>query len=863
MSDTIDIETAHVTYQLDNGCITRWLVAGPASVEIANLDRFSASDFRSDIAAAFYDDESGVTQPPAEQSSFEIALKGGESQKLTWRPVRCGDDNLIDLSDVYPTCHYLAAWAYVQLVAPLTVETNATVTFTGPVDIWVNGKRAFRQQSFPNEAVATTRFPLAITEGHNEILVRFETVALAETPFVFGLDVEAAHAGGYSVALPTTLEPLPRRQLLQDIFEAAYLEYDVYHTENRLIVHWPKTMKRAEEITLRLQTPSARIYGEAQLLVRPGTTAPLGSVTHAPDGDYHVLLMPKLEEYYVHGMRIQHRLPMHIAGGKFATVPFGTYENRRHEALDFTARRGGLHAEIAKMALGRWNALREKSLEQAVNAVARREAGSTTLLLLLLGMVMRFGENESFPEELAWTIADAALAFRYAPTERGLDALDLTSEHEQIVAHTCEILAGQLYPDRIFAGVDRNGEWRRQNGERLALEWMRDRCHGGFRAWDSPHGYDAIVAALTHLIELAQSDEVAEMAAVTLDKVLFSLALNSYRGVFASSHGAARSAAVKSGRMQPTSGIARLAWGLGAFTAQSAGTLSLACAESYELPPMIAGIAADMPEEVWSRERHAGYMEAWRDGDDGAWEVNKVAYKTPDYMLASAQDWRAGQPGRSEHIWQATFGPDAVVFVNHPACSSDSNAHQPNFWCGNAVLPRVAQWKDVLIAVHKVPDDDRMGFTHAYFPRAAFDEFEVRGHWAFGRKGDGYIALMATNGLREITQGPSAMRELRSYGQNTTWLCQMGRASLDGAFADFIDKVMALDMAQTEQGVKFLTLRGDVVEFGWEGPLRINGAEQPLSGFPHFDSPYCTVDLPATSMEIRYLDLGVRLNFDL
>ena len=57
--------------------------------------------------------------------------------------------------------------------------------------------------------------------------------------------------------------------------------------------------------------------------------------------------------------------------------------------------------------------------------------------------------------------------------------------------------------------------------------------------------------------------------------------------------------------------------------------------------------------------------------------MNKVTYRTPDYMLCSAQDYRAGEAGLNEHIWQATLSPSAVVFVNHPGCMSQEPAYRP------------------------------------------------------------------------------------------------------------------------------------------------------------------------------------------
>jgi hypothetical protein len=354
---------------------------------------------------------------------------------------------------------------------------------------------------------------------------------------------------------------------------------------------------------------------------------------------------------------------------------------------------------------------------------------------------------------------------------------------------------------------------------------------------------------------------VREFAAIVLDKMLFTMALNSYQGAFGSTHGRTYTPLIKGARLESTAGIGRLLWGMGVFNQHIFGTVGLACAQSYELPPIIQEIAADQPEELWSRERHAGELEEWCDCATGHWEVNKVTYKTPDFMLCSAQDERPGQLGYQQHIWQATMGPDAVVFVTHPPCASEEGSHRPNFWHGNATLPRVAQWKDALLAVHSLPGDDWMGFTHAYFPIAAFDEHILRGGWAFARKGEGYLALTAAQGLTLITHGNSAYRELRSHGQQNTWLCQMGRAARDGDFANFQRAVLALDVQFDGLSARCTTLGGEALAFGWEGPLLVDGREQPIGDFKHYENAYCEAELGAAQMEIRFGDQLLQLDF--
>jgi hypothetical protein len=340
---------------------------------------------------------------------------------------------------------------------------------------------------------------------------------------------------------------------------------------------------------------------------------------------------------------------------------------------------------------------------------------------------------------------------------------------------------------------------------------------------------------------------------------LFTIALKSYKGVLGSVSFNTRDLSIKGGLVEATAGITRLMWGQGIFNSQITGTVSLACMAKYELPSIIGEIATALPEGMWNRERRS--VSIYQDSERGGREVNKVTYKTPEFMLCSAQDYHPGERGTGEHIWQSTMGPEAVVFVNHPACSAWEDARQPSFWLGNAVLPRVAQWKEVLVAIHSLPEDDWMGFTHAYFPTEAFDEYVLRDGWAFASKGDAYLALTASQGLSLIQQGPSAFRELRSYGEHNVWVCHMGGAALDGDFATFQEKIEKLDIVFEGLAVTCPNLRGEVLSFAWQGPVLLNGEEIPLAAYKHYENPYCTADFPCTQMEIRQGEYLLRLDF--
>ncbi len=870
------VSVYYVGYDLQDGYVHNWLVAGPQAIPILNPDRLEGRNLKVQTARRFSEPNSGVTQLPMEEAALAVGDAG-----LTWKYVRCLDDHLVDLSRFYPAPHYLRAWAYARIASIVARKVNLVLTTNGPADLWLNGEHAFRQERFHSTTPGSVTFPAPFKEGHNEIVVRFEEVAERECPFAMALRIvgfaTADSTNELRVLLPIPVDAAARRQTLEEVFEAAYLDREVYVGDEHVIVRWPDDLAESAELVVRFQRPPGRIYGEAHVSGRAGDHAFLGRPLEVPEGRYQALLMPRPREYYEQNMRITREIDLWTLKSHYSQTPYGTYEERRLEALRDAARRDdGVFAEIAKMELGRWSEVRIDAIREAIQKIDRREGGSdshgsaapSASLVGLLGMLHRHGKNPSFPSGLKSPIEECALRFRYWMDEPGDDAMEFRSESHQLLFHTSEILAGQLYPNGEFSNLGRSGQSHREKGEQRALSWLHKRGTGGFREWDSSCAFELDLLALSHLVDLAGNRQVWELAAVVMDKLLFTMALNSYRGAFGSTHGHTYGPMIKGARLEATSGIGRLMWGMGNHNHHVAGTVGLASAKEYGLPPIIPGIAADLPEEMWNRERHAGQLEEWCDGASGPWEVNKVTYKTPDYMLCSAQDYRAGESGSEEHVWQATLGPDAVVFVTHPPCMSEENSHRPNFWSGNHVLPRVAQWQDVLIAVHKLPEDDWLGFTHAYFPVYAFDEHRLHdsaeGHpWAFARKGEGYLALTAARGLALITRGHNAYRELRSCGRYNVWLCHMGRAAQDGSFGEFRERVLALEVIWEGMSVRCTTLRGESLSFGWEGPLMVAGREQPLADFRHYENPYCVADWPASQMDIRFGDHLLRLEFGL
>ena len=458
-------------------------------------------------------------------------------------------------------------------------------------------------------------------------------------------------------------------------------------------------------------------------------------------------------------------------------------------------------------------------------------------------MLYRFTDNPNFPPEIRQPLETCIKNYPYESkqTRQSTDA---------ILSHTCEFLTGQRFQMQIFPKSGKTGREHMQQGFNLAVDWLQERAHAGFEDWGSSEEITRALIALSILVDLAEDTALQELAVVVMDKIFFSMALNLYQGILSAPQRQATHLDLKGGLLQPTAGIARLMWGQGVFNHRIEGYVSLACMKEYGFPKMIAEIAANIPEEIWAKEQHAPGV-----------PVNKVTYRTPDYHLSSAQDFLPGTVGSAEHIWQATLGPGAIVFVTNPGSSYEGTGMAPGYWVGNASLPRIAQWKNTLIAIYDLPEQDWMGFTHAYFPVKAFDDYHLREGWAFSRKGDGYLAITASQGIDLVKQGSQAFKELRSSRGEVVWVCHMGRKALDGDFRSFQEKILDLPVQFGELSVKLSTLLGDELSFDFSHPFLVNGDEIPLSDYPHFESLYSSTPLDSKQMDIVYNDTVLRLDF--
>ena len=550
---------AQLKYELHDGYIHNWLAAGPQAIPVTDLDPTKTSDVNFQIINKYHQKSSGITRDPVERGPLTEGVFTIGSYEGSWSYVRCRGDHFVDHSASYQRLSYLRSWAYSQLVLEESTDVILVLTTNGPADLWLNGRHLHRQEHFQAPHPKGVKVKTELKAGINQVLVRFESVTSGDCPDVMALRVLQASdlpASGQPipisrihVEIPSLIEDLERRNELEGSFEAVYMRRDVFTREDKIEVCWPESLEKYVKTMVRLQARSGPTYAQAEVDGKSGDTLFLSYGGQLVIGPYKAVLMPLHWEYYERNLRIIKEFPFWLIGtNNFSTSPYKSYAERWQEALTHaTYLEGNLYAEMAKVALGKVDSVLPATVRNAIDLVDQRTPGSPLLLAGFLRMLAGFNSQPKFLRGLRKEIKDCILGYKYWSDEPGVDLMAFDGECDQILFHSCEILAGQKYPELPFLNNNQSGHWHRSHGEALALAWLKERCSRGFGDWNSDESFEKELVALALLADFEDDDRISSLAIVAMDKIFYALALNSFQGVLASSQGRGNSDAVRGG----------------------------------------------------------------------------------------------------------------------------------------------------------------------------------------------------------------------------------------------------------------------------------------------------------------------------
>lgn len=600
--------------------------------------------------------------------------------------------------------------------------------------------------------------------------------------------------------------------------------------------------------------------------------------------------------------------------------------------------------ELARLAAG--GAPHWGIFHAALDFIEQRKDCADFILHSILRLLYQFSDHPRLSGDLLERARRTVLDFKYWPDEPGSDSMCTWTENHQILFAGGAYLAGQLYPDDVFTNSGHTGRQKMALNRPRILRWLDLRFRTGFSEWLSHVYYDEDLTALLSLVDFCQPDgdgeQICRKASMVIDLLLYDMALNSFQGVFGSTHGRSYGNTKRWAAEEGTTDSHKLLFGTGIFSAyDNMSAIPLALSPHYRLPQVIYQVANDVHRPVMINRQRMGVRldEAGRwgldfdDFESGMVLLSLEAYthprtvdlvmrmfdafnwwengffsmfkrrrslvsvlrrlrllpavmrlfeqdvtrntreeahlytcRTPDYLLSSAQDYRPGFGGDQQHIWQATLGPDAVCFTTHPAQRAGPS---PNYWTGSGSLPRVAQVKNVVLAVYNISTrpglylTNRLLFSHAWLPRDRFDQVIEREGWIFARCGGGYLALRSQHPYHwQADPGEDQDCEIIVPGRQNIWICELGRSAVDGDFEAFMSRICAARLAFGRLRVSYYSPSQGLLEFGWRGPLRQDGQALELGAAPRYHNPFSRAEFPLQVLEIRSEDHWLRLGWE-
>ena len=107
--------------------------------------------------------------------------------------------------------------------------------------------------------------------------------------------------------------------------------------------------------------------------------------------------------------------------------------------------------------------------------------------------------------------------------------------------------------------------------------------------------YDEDLAALLSLYDFAEEDEIRRKAEMVIDLILLDMALNSFQGVFGSTHGRSYENTKKWASQEGTTDTMKLLFGTGIYTGFDNMSAPAFALSNYRVPAVIEAIANETP----------------------------------------------------------------------------------------------------------------------------------------------------------------------------------------------------------------------------------------------------------------------------
>lgn len=768
-----------------------------------------------------------------------------------WARIHTGHDGYADWSHFSYTPEYRHSLMATQLEVDQPEWRGIVVESQGPVQVWLNGELVLSTELFGYMQPLSHTINTLLPSGLSTLIISQWQISLREVRH----------------AVRVRIEGLPVRVVIPSKGADEYAsEIAERELENIALERWARTTDTVEfqgSPGLRVRVKESKSQGDGvpvtfkqgKAKVKVSDIRKAAKIAQknaqAIDGDVTATMLDTGEIFLE--LRVDSpNTPVfrafrtaYVPERVRTTVPKSAPAVWRSEVIDHVADSYASSARaLARLDKDSKYVVSVEDLKSAISMISSRADCADFEAVGLVHILNKFPEKQ-WEKGLREEVKTLLLNFKYWIEHPGLDAMCYFTENHQFVWHTAEHLIGEFFAKERFTNAQMDGAEHSQHGKEMALDWLKLKLEGGFSEYDS-NAYLAIdTLALVSLIEFSPDKQIRQYSEALLDKLMFSLASNSWRGVHGAAHGRSYTTTLRSSRFEETAPIMWALWGMGALNLAVLPVTSLITSKKYVLPPMIIKVAHSLNKTWHGRQVYRGKYRFTSDLLERPYASDLHVWRTGDGMLSSVQDYRAGLPGLQEHVWGATLSTEVQVFASYPAAFSHATSVRPNAWAGHLVLPRVRQYENVILAIYALNDQLYPNFTHLWFPTPWMDEFVQKGSWIAGRVGNGYIAVATPGGFAPLKTGDTAQQEWIPRGHGALYVSILGDKKQYKDFKSFVRKLNEPQF--DEKALSISWKHKQRFEMSWSGPFHINGLSEQLEGGVPEIAP--RLDNPAVALE--------------
>lgn len=287
----------------------------------------------------------------------------------------------------------------------------------------------------------------------------------------------------------------------------------------------------------------------------------------------------------------------------------------------------------------------------------------------------------------------------------------------------------------------------------------------------------------------------------------------------------------------------------------------------FELPDIIKRIATDRDESFVHREFMA----------KNPLRPKEYCYLNKIYGMASILS-EEGPMVPDMTRWKIQWianSPEkepCVFFMKHPYIEPDSrNPEKWKQWRGASTAEQVIQYKNALLAVYKI-DDDQLPFIDGPFQKESFEVIKYHNKWIFAHAGSCLLAIYAVKGFETNTKhhisdshGPmKSICTIQSQGKRNGLIVQTALPEVysgktyEEVLELFKDDVLertgidTLGIKNENPVLTYKSLSGDVLEIKFNGYKKLNGELIDFENWPLLENPWMHQDYKGSQLILNH-----------